>query len=72
MTGALVRRVQSAAAALSARVPSPVRPLATPPDPRLKPVMGDPGPPFIGHAMGVLYDTLEFGRRRYEKFGPVS
>lgn len=72
MTGALVRQVQSAAAALSARVPSPVRPLATPPDPRLKPVMGDPGPPFIGHAMGVLYDTLEFGRRRYEKFGPVS
>ncbi|MDT7692181.1 MAG: hypothetical protein QOI75_1548, partial [Pseudonocardiales bacterium] len=72
MTGALVRQVQSVAVALSERVPTLVRPLATPPDPRLKPVMGDAGPPFIGHAMPVLYDTLEFGRRRYQRFGPVS
>ncbi|WP_445186533.1 cytochrome P450 [Pseudonocardia sp. Cha107L01] len=72
MTGALIRQVQSVAVALSERVPTLVRPLATPPDPRLKPVMGDAGPPFIGHAMPVLYDTLEFGRRRYQRFGPVS
>ncbi|MDT7660059.1 MAG: hypothetical protein QOF38_4774, partial [Pseudonocardiales bacterium] len=36
MTGALIRQVQSVAVALSERVPTVVRPLATPPDPRLK------------------------------------
>jgi cytochrome P450 len=72
MAGALVRQVQSAAAALACRVPAPVRALATPADPRLKPVLGDAGPPFIGHALSVLYDTLEFGRRRFARYGPVS
>ncbi|MFI9385906.1 cytochrome P450 [Kutzneria sp. NPDC052558] len=72
MTGALVRHMQSAAAALAARAPVRPAPLATPPDPRLKPVMGDPGLPFIGHALGALYDMLEFGRRRYATYGPVS
>ena len=72
MSNALVRQIQSAAAVLSGRMQMPVRPLAEPPTPELKPVMGDTGPPVIGYGLSVQYDTLRFGRRRYERFGPVS
>jgi cytochrome P450 len=72
MAGAFVRKLRSVAGAWTGRLEFPARPLAVPPDPGLKPVPGDPGPPLIGHAMGVLYDSLNFARRRYQRFGPVS
>jgi cytochrome P450 len=72
MTGMVVRGLQSVAAAVTSRVPLPARPLALPPTPGLKPVLGDAGLPLVGHALGSLYDTLGFARRRYARFGPVS
>ena len=72
MTGALVRQLRSKFGAWTGRLERSARPLATPTRPGLKPVLGDPGLPLIGHAFASLYDSLEFSRRRYDRFGPVS
>jgi cytochrome P450 len=72
MTGSLVRGLQAVAASATTRIPAPVRPLALPPEPGLKPVLGSPGLPVVGHALGTMYDGLGFARRQYARFGPVS
>ena len=65
--------LQSAAAALTSRYPSNERPLAHPPrGSDLKPVMGNYGFPFMGHVLSSIVEPLDFARRRYDRFGPVS
>jgi cytochrome P450 len=50
-----------------------VRPLASPPPgSELRPVPGDQGAPLIGHALEMLADVLDYSRRRYARYGPVS
>nr|WP_200862790.1 cytochrome P450 [Amycolatopsis orientalis] len=51
----------------------PVRELAAPPaGSGLKPVLGDDGPPLIGHTLDGMRFGLDFSLRRFEQFGPVS
>ncbi|WP_084145326.1 cytochrome P450 [Amycolatopsis jejuensis] len=51
----------------------PVREFAAPPDGSgLKPVLGDDGPPVVGHTLDMMRFGLDFSFRRYEKYGPVS
>ena len=48
-------------------------PLAMPPQgSRLRPVLGDPGPPVVGYTFKFLRDPMEMGRQRFDKYGPVS
>lgn len=73
LTPAAKRRVQVAGASLTSRYPSADRPLAAPPPgSNLKPVMGNYGFPFLGHLLSSFVEPLDFARRRYEKYGPVS
>ena len=66
-------RMQSLAAGVTARYPSRERPLAHPPaGSDLAPVMGDYGFPLIGHLLSSIVEPLDFARRRYARFGPVS
>ncbi|OBK16362.1 cytochrome P450 [Mycobacterium asiaticum] len=66
-------RLQTLAAAVSSKFPSAEGPLAAPPPgSNLKPVRGDYGFPFIGHIFSSLAEPLDFARRRYERYGPVS
>ncbi|BBZ64011.1 cytochrome P450 [Mycolicibacterium monacense] len=66
-------RLQVAGAALTSRFPSREEPLATPPPgSNLKPVMGNYGFPFLGHTLSALAEPLDFARRRYDMYGPVS
>ncbi|TFV59908.1 cytochrome P450 [Mycobacterium sp. PS03-16] len=66
-------RLQSAAAGVTARYPSRDRALARPPaGSHLKPVLGNYGFPVLGHIMSSIVDPLDFARRRYERYGPVS
>jgi cytochrome P450 len=55
-------------------VPSPApRPLAEPPaGSGLEPVMGEQGPPVIGHTLLSLADPVGLARTTYERFGTVS
>ncbi|CRK55959.1 Cytochrome P450 [Alloactinosynnema sp. L-07] len=51
--------------------PWPTRELSpTPPDSR--PVLGDAGLPVLGHTLSILRQGVDFGLRRYERYGPVS
>lgn len=51
----------------------PERPLASPPaGSGLKPVMGDAGPPLLGHTIDYIRFGSALGRDRYERLGPVS
>lgn len=51
----------------------PVRQLATPPaDSGLKPVLGDDGPPVIGHSLDFMRYGTEYALRRHALYGPVS
>ncbi|MBB4684539.1 cytochrome P450 [Amycolatopsis jiangsuensis] len=51
----------------------PVRELAAPPPGSgLEPVLGDDGPPVVGHAPDMMRFGLEFTFRRFEQYGPVS
>ncbi|HKN52727.1 MAG TPA: cytochrome P450, partial [Amycolatopsis sp.] len=51
----------------------PVKELATPPaGSGLKPVLGDDGPPVVGHMVEMMRFGVEFGLRRYQLYGPVS
>lgn len=73
MNPAAKRRLQAAAAGVTSRYPTRVRPLAPPPaGSGLAPVLGDYGFPFLGHVMSSMVEPLDFARRRYERYGPVS
>lgn len=51
----------------------PVKELATPPaGSGLKPVLGDEGPPVVGHMVELMRFGIEFALRRHELYGPVS
>ncbi|PRC43490.1 cytochrome P450, partial [Mycobacterium sp. ITM-2017-0098] len=66
-------RLQSAAASVTGRFPSRERALAIPPaGTGLRPVMGNYGFPVVGHIMSSIADPLNFARKRYERYGPVS
>ncbi|TNY38444.1 cytochrome P450 [Thermomonospora catenispora] len=43
-----------------------------PPGSDLKPVLGDPGVPLIGHTLQTMHDPFGIARNRYLRFGPVS
>ncbi|ASR39465.1 cytochrome P450 [Prauserella marina] len=50
----------------------PVRELAAPPEGSgLQPVLGDAGPPLIGHTLTMMRYGAAYGLRRYEQYGPV-
>lgn len=67
-------RARGAAAAMLGRVPlSGTHPLAEPPaGSDLKPVMGDPGVPVLGHSLEFFGDSLGTARRFYQRFGQVA
>ena len=66
-------RLHTVGAAVTSRFPSGDRALAAPPPgSNLKPVMGNYGFPVLGHVFSSLADPLDFARRRYDRFGPVS
>jgi cytochrome P450 len=72
MISAVVRRAKSAGIRLTELYPAPARPLADPPPGSgLKPVMGDSGPPIVGHTLGVLIDPLDGARRSFDRYGLV-
>jgi cytochrome P450 len=66
-------RARGVAATLVEHVPSgAARPLAMPPPGSdLKPVMGDPGAPVVGHTLEFLHDGLRHARTYYERYGTV-
>jgi cytochrome P450 len=66
-------RARGAAASVVGRLPSgKVQALASPPPGSgLKPVMGDPGLPVVGHTLEFLHNGLEHARRYHERFGTV-
>jgi cytochrome P450 len=74
MSSPLSLSARGVAAALAEHVPSPPsRRLASPPaGSRLAPVMGEPGPPLVGHTLAFLRDTLGFARRYHERYGTVA
>jgi cytochrome P450 len=52
---------------------SRVEPFAPPPPGSgLKPIMGDFGAPFVGHAIEQMRFGIDWGLRQYERYGPVS
>lgn len=72
MMSTLGRRAKSAVSAIAERYPSQTRALADPlPGSGLRPIMGDYGVPLIGHAIPAMSDSLDFARRRFDKYGPV-
>lgn len=73
MSTSLAYKAREAAASLVERVPTPApRVLAEPPaGSGLKPVMGDPGVPVVGHTLGFLQQTLERCREHHARFGNV-
>ncbi|WP_370585425.1 cytochrome P450 [Nocardia sp. XZ_19_231] len=72
MMSTLGRRAKSAVSAIAERYPSRTRALADPlPGSGLRPIMGDYGVPLIGHAIPAMSDSLDFARRRFDKYGPV-
>jgi cytochrome P450 len=65
------RRVDDALQVLSRRWP--VRELAAPPpDSGLLPVLGDYGPPLVGHVLHSSRFGTDFARERHHRIGPVS
>jgi cytochrome P450 len=68
-----LHRLQTFGAAATSRWPTTERPLADPPPGSgLAPVLGTYGVPFLGHVLSSIADPLEFARRRYDEYGPVS
>ncbi|MFS0896619.1 cytochrome P450 [Mycolicibacterium litorale] len=66
-------RLHALGAAVTAHFPSREEPLAPPPPgSNLSPVLGNYGLPFIGHTLSALAEPLDFARRRYDRYGPVS
>lgn len=45
---------------------------APPPGSDLKPVVGDPGLPYVGNTLKVMRRPFETSRARFQQFGPVS
>lgn len=73
MHAILATRARSVAARLTDLYPAGARPLAEPPPGSgLEPVMGDAGPPIVGHSISAFADLLASARRQYERYGPVS
>lgn len=74
MSAPMSLRARHAAASVFERMPPlPARALAEPPPGSgLKPVMGDPGLPLLGHSLTVMGDPLAVSRRGFERFGTVS
>jgi cytochrome P450 len=73
MLETITQRTKDAAASLSQRIPSATRALAEPPaGSGLKPVLGQPGAPLIGHSLSILNETLAFARRHHARYGPVN
>jgi cytochrome P450 len=69
----MTQRAIAAIAKLGSIAPERIRPLAEPPSGSgLKPVMGDYGPPFIGHTFDGMADTIGWAHIRFAKFGPLS
>src|SRR6185437_2433317 len=66
-------RARGAAASVVERIPTPgVRPLAIPPPGSgLKPVMGDPGLPVVGHTLEFLHAGLRHARDYHQRLGTV-
>ncbi|HEX9766576.1 MAG TPA: cytochrome P450, partial [Nitriliruptorales bacterium] len=68
--GTLVSR---AGRAVSDQLTSEPVPLADPPPGSgLRPVMGDPGLPFLGLAFDYFADPVKYGIERAKRYGPVS
>ncbi|MFI1914188.1 cytochrome P450 [Nocardia sp. NPDC020380] len=66
-------RAQKAAARVARRYPVHSEPLALPPaGSGLRPIMGDFGPPGIGHLVSTLGDGLAFSRTRDARYGPIN
>jgi cytochrome P450 len=73
MSTTLAVGAQGAAAAISQRLPSATRVLAdAPTGSGLEPVLGEHGPPLVGHTFSLLHDMVGFARRQHGRFGPVS
>src|ERR1700728_3967779 len=73
MPTTLALRATSVAADLLERVPTNEAVLAEPPSGSgLKPVLGDYGPPVVGHTLAWMADGLAFGRDRLKRWGPIS
>jgi cytochrome P450 len=74
MSAPVSLRLRTAATSAIDRVPSyGVRALAPPPPGSgLKPVMGDPGLPVVGHTLGFVGSMLDASRERYARYGTVS
>ena len=71
--GSFSRQAQAVAARLTERMPSPEHRLAEPPaGSGLLPVIGDYGPPLVGHTFESLNDMIGSARRRYARYGPLS
>jgi hypothetical protein len=64
-------RARGAAASVLGHVPTPgPRTLADPPaGSALRPVMGEPGLPFLGQTFPMFVDSLAFCRSAYRRFG---
>lgn len=45
---------------------------APPPGSDLRPILGDPGLPVLGHTLRFFGDVDAFGRERYDRYGPLS
>ena len=73
LTPETARRVRRTVAVATSHYPAARKPYAEPPaGSGLLPVLGDYGPPVLGHAMELLADTLYYSRRQYERYGPIS
>jgi cytochrome P450 len=74
MGASLSLKARDAAASVFAHVP-PVGagPFAEPPPGSgLRPVMGEPGLPLVGHSLSVVNRPLEMSRRFYARYGPIA
>ncbi len=66
------KQIQGVLGKVSSMYPSKPRPLAEPPaGSGLKPVMGDPGLPFLGNTLEALADPLKSAMERFERYGSV-
>ncbi|MGE4425046.1 MAG: cytochrome P450 [Solirubrobacteraceae bacterium] len=71
--GRLGRRLRRQAVSAVGRFPSSTAALAEPPaGSGLRPVLGNPGAPLLGHTLNVTVDPLPFMRARTDAFGEVS
>lgn len=74
MPSTLARKGRDAAATLIDHLPErATRPLADPPaGSGLKPVLGDPGVPVLGHTLAFLQDPIGVTRDSYARLGTVT